>query len=685
MKSKINYLLFIIIIYIFPIFIFGQSPNLRSTVTFALFTNAGAFDNVGASSVIGDIGSNTYTPTGFPPGIISGSIFNASDGQSTLAATDVALLYDDLSRAPTGIISPTLGGQVLSAGVYSTGIGAAADLTGDITLDAQGNPDALFIIRIDGALGVSGSANVLLINSASPNNVFWQINGAFSLGTSAVFRGTIVSAGAISLLSSSTLIGKGLTKAGAIDLNASTVITKLNPAVPTLTITQPTCTVATGGITISAPIDVGMTYSIDGFNYSNTNGFFSSLAPGNYNVTAKDIDGFISGITVAIINTQPPTPIADAGISKEICINSSALIGTTAKVGNTYLWSSMPSGFISDLATQFVSPIVTTAYTVVETVITTGCFSSSTIIITVKSLPTNAGLITGLTQVCKGKSNVIYTVPSILNATGYIWTLPIGASVIAGANTNRILVSYDANAVDGNVTVYGTNSCGIGVAQSIAIKLTDCSLADLSVTVTASNMAPIVGQTISLTIIANNLGLFDATGVTIDNSLLSGYSYLSSSSSDYDPFTGIWTIGNLSNGVPTTLIIMVKVNNIGNYTNTAIIDGNEPDINMSNNISTVIPIPTDFFLPEGFSPNQDGINDLFVIRGILSYPNNHFTIFNRWGNKVFETKQYRNTWNGKSTMGLRIGGDDLPTGTYFYLLDLGNGSKIIKGTIYLNR
>ena len=94
---------------------------------------------------------------------------------------------------------------------------------------------------------------------------------------------------------------------------------------------------------------------------------------------------------------------------------------------------------------------------------------------------------------------------------------------------------------------------------------------------------------------------------------------------------------------------------------------------------------TDFFIPEGFSPNGDGTNDVFVIRGIERYPNNTFVIFNRWGDKVFEASPYQNTWDGKATRGLRIGGDELPISTYFYLLDLGNGSDVIKGTIYLNR
>jgi len=99
----------------------------------------------------------------------------------------------------------------------------------------------------------------------------------------------------------------------------------------------------------------------------------------------------------------------------------------------------------------------------------------------------------------------------------------------------------------------------------------------------------------------------------------------------------------------------------------------------------IIPNVVDFFIPEGFSPNEDFINDLFVIRGIANYPNNKFVIYNRWGNKVFEASPYKNTWDGRCMYGFRIGGDELPVGTYFYLLDLGNNTPIFKGTIYLNR
>ncbi len=94
-------------------------------------------------------------------------------------------------------------------------------------------------------------------------------------------------------------------------------------------------------------------------------------------------------------------------------------------------------------------------------------------------------------------------------------------------------------------------------------------------------------------------------------------------------------------------------------------------------------VPTDFFIPEGFSPNDDVVNDLFIIRGIDNYPKNTFVVLNRWGTKLFEASPYQNNWDGKAKMGMRLGEGELPTSTYFYLLDLGDGSEVFKGTIYL--
>ncbi len=92
------------------------------------------------------------------------------------------------------------------------------------------------------------------------------------------------------------------------------------------------------------------------------------------------------------------------------------------------------------------------------------------------------------------------------------------------------------------------------------------------------------------------------------------------------------------------------------------------------------------FVPQGISPDGDGVNDYLVIPQLYKYPDNNLMIFNRWGNKVFAKTPYDNTWEGKASESGVINGDQyLPAGTYYYILDLGDGSKPLTGYIYLKR
>jgi hypothetical protein len=89
--------------------------------------------------------------------------------------------------------------------------------------------------------------------------------------------------------------------------------------------------------------------------------------------------------------------------------------------------------------------------------------------VTVTALPDPAGVITGQTAVCQGTSGVIYTVPLIANATSYLWTVPSGATIVAGQTTATITVDFGLTAVSGNVTVYGSNSCGNGGSSALPV------------------------------------------------------------------------------------------------------------------------------------------------------------------------------------------------------------------------
>ena len=107
-------------------------------------------------------------------------------------------------------------------------------------------------------------------------------------------------------------------------------------------------------------------------------------------------------------------------------------------------------------------------------------------------------------------------------------------------------------------------------------------------------------------------------------------------------------------------------------------------------------------VPTGFSPNSDGINDTWRIARLQIYPNNIVKVFNRWGEKVYEKKGYYNEWDGTnmfnsfssnnipflSTLDAspkNTVGNKLPEGTYYYIIDLGDGSDIIKGYVYIKR
>jgi len=96
-------------------------------------------------------------------------------------------------------------------------------------------------------------------------------------------------------------------------------------------------------------------------------------------------------------------------------------------------------------------------------------------------------------------------------------------------------------------------------------------------------------------------------------------------------------------------------------------------------------LPDAFAIPQGFSPNGDGINDVFEITGLNEFfPNNSIQIFNRWGAEILNAAPYNNDWAGKAETGLNAG-ELLPVGTYWYILDLGDNSEPIIDFIYLNR
>ena len=196
---------------------FAQLPNLGTASSFAVFTTIGALDNAGVSNITGNIGTNDGDTSGFgAPTIVNGNIewVNAATAQ---CAIDVQTAYNEIfAIAPTVVgHAPTFGGgETLPAGVYF--IGAAGSIAGNLTLDAAGVPNAIFIFQFGGAFTTAGSSKVNLINGAEACNVFWIAEGAISMVALTEMKGTLISNnGAISLGAGGTLDGRMLSTAGA--------------------------------------------------------------------------------------------------------------------------------------------------------------------------------------------------------------------------------------------------------------------------------------------------------------------------------------------------------------------------------------------------------------------------------------------------------------------------------------
>ncbi len=438
----------------------GQtSPDLGATSSFALFTGNGAFDSNGATVVKGNIGSFTVTPAITSPGVVNGTIYTVGDAALNQPLADVSTAYTDLfSRVPDDVIAIELAGQTLTPGVHSTG--AATTLTGNVTLDGQGNPNSIFIIQINGALTTSTFSNVILINSASPNNVYWQMSGAFTLGNSSVFRGNIVSGGAIGLLNASSLIGRGLTKTGAIHLDNNVVTLGNPPATPTVTLAQPTCSVSTGTITITAPTDIDMTYSIDGSTYINTTGIFSSLTPGTYNVTAMNSDGYVSLRTTVTINAQPSAPV-EATASTTIQPTCAVLTGTivvTAPLGAGYEYNI--DGGVYQASATFAAIAAGSHNILVRRTTDHTCISGvTTVDVTAATAPVEATASTTIQPTCAVLTGTIVVTAPL--GTGYEYNIDGGvyqasatfAGIAAGSHTILVRRTTDITCISGATVV----------------------------------------------------------------------------------------------------------------------------------------------------------------------------------------------------------------------------------------
>jgi type VI secretion system secreted protein VgrG len=139
------------------------------------------------------------------------------------AQTALTTVYNDLAgrACGTNLTSLDLGGMTLAPGVYC--FNSSAALTGSVTLDAQGNANAVFVFQIGSTLTTASNAAVVLSGGALAQNVYWQVGSSATLGTGTNFRGNLVALQSITLNSGATLTGRALARNAAVTLDANAV------------------------------------------------------------------------------------------------------------------------------------------------------------------------------------------------------------------------------------------------------------------------------------------------------------------------------------------------------------------------------------------------------------------------------------------------------------------------------
>ena len=206
----------------------AQAPvALRSAAPYAVLAGS-TVTNSNGTTVNGDLGVSAGTSvTGFPPGVVNGSI-NAGNSAAAQAQLDLTTAYNDAKGRTTNAISlpGNLGGLTLTPGLYanssSTGI-SGTGANGILTLNAQGDPSAVFIFQMASTLTTDSSTSIVLSGGAKAANIFWQVGSSATLGTSSIFYGTILADQSIALTTGVTLTGRALARIGGVTLDSNTV------------------------------------------------------------------------------------------------------------------------------------------------------------------------------------------------------------------------------------------------------------------------------------------------------------------------------------------------------------------------------------------------------------------------------------------------------------------------------
>jgi gliding motility-associated-like protein len=602
-------------------------------------------------------GTDYAATTTFTPGAGTYNVTVRNSDGCTSAATPVTI-----NVAPTAPVAPTVAATQPTCTTAGT-ITISAPTGNGFTYSINGTDYAATTTFTPGA----GTYNVTVRNAAGCTSVATPVTispvpTAPAAPTVAATQPTCTTAGTITI---SAPTGNGFTYSiNGTDYAATTTFTPgagtynvtvrnsdgctsaatpvtINPvptapAAPTVAFTQPTCTTA-GTITISAPTGNGFTYSINGTDYAATTTF--TPGAGTYNVTVRNSDGCTSAATPVTINPVPTAPAAPTvAATQPTCTITTGSFTITGPVGNDFTYSIDGGEFTANTTYTNLQPGI---YSLVVKN-SAGCTTSNTVTITEPEIP-----VVGQVSIAQPTCTEPTAILTVNTPQGTGWTYSIDGSNFQQSSsflnldpgTYTITVKNPEGCISEGAEYVINDIPGLPLISSVeGCRDTAFSRSYIIEALPLNNSfdtatAQYIWRDTAGTIIGNDQSTFDVSKYIADNNI---------------------------SLVQSPLQIVLTVTSEGGC-------------------SATMPFTVESIfctIPKGISPNNDGKNDKF---DLAEFNISQLSIFNRYGKEVFTRSNYKDEWMGQSD-----GGDELPTGTYYYVIEV-PGREAQTGWVYVNR
>jgi gliding motility-associated-like protein len=683
-------------------------------------------------------GSITITPSGgTAPYSYSWNTGSTNSSISNLLAGNYSVLVTDANGCTSNLLSTiTQPTNVLTSSATTTPVNCSGNANGSISLTPSGGTAPYTYLWNNNATTQNLNsliAGVYTVTITDANSCTYVYSSSIQqpiavLSTTYLVQDVACFGGATGIINSLPIGGtapytyswsNGLTSANLSNVSAGTytlTITDANGCTfsQPVTVSQPIAAVAATNTTtninchgdLTGTINVTVSGGLGNYSFQWNNGAttedLNALAPGNYLLVVTDQNGCTASTSASI--SQPSMSTNINLVSQPVsCFGMQNGAVTSTVVGGTgpyiYIWN---TGATSDN----ISGVSAGIYTITVTD-NNGCSASTTTTISEPTAILDANLTVSAANCVTNQMGNINV--SILGGTApytYLWN--------NGGTAQNLL-----NQPPGSYWVKVTDANGCEVTKNADIN-------DLtSVTISADDMEICIGGTATIT----TTSIPGATYQWIYNgNALNG----AVASTFVTPVAGIYTVvATTSCGAYTSNPIEISVRTLNTVTvsNDVIICNGESfqlqagggmDYSWSptNGLNqTDIPNPVaspsqtttytvtvrdangctataavtvnvmcdTLDIPNGFSPNNDGTNDYFVIDGIDAYPGNVLFIYNRWGNLIYKQKDYANKWDGRSNVNGVMFGQELPNGTYYFILDLNIEQKPVNGFVVIRR